>query len=100
MVGVEAYISAAWLHGSADDIPPFNALFFQDVSADWISTFRARVGYAKDNWLFYATGGGAVANVTQTVSVPVVGISIAKTTDMLGWTAGGGVEWLVRPIFR
>lgn len=33
------------------------------VRADWLATLRGRVGVAANNWLFYATGGLAVANV-------------------------------------
>jgi outer membrane immunogenic protein len=33
------------------------------VRADWLATLRGRAGVAAANWLFYATGGLAVANV-------------------------------------
>jgi outer membrane immunogenic protein len=49
----------------------------------WISTVRARGGYAIDRVLLYVTGGGAFGNVQG----PGV------TTTGTGWTAGAGVEF-------
>jgi outer membrane immunogenic protein len=65
------------------------------VSTDWLVTVRPRVGWTMNNWLFYATGGLAVAreNLSQTVGVvaPFV-LSNSFSTTQAGWTAGGGVE--------
>jgi len=75
--------------GSAFEFPPTGA-FSNEVRERWLSTFRGRVGYARDNWLFYVTGGGAAANVENSVTGPPGAMS--ETHWHWGWTAGGGVE--------
>jgi len=52
----------------------------------WLSTFRARAGYAADRVLFYGTGGGALGNIEAN------GPSGWPSSSKLGWTAGAGVE--------
>ena len=89
VLGVEGDISAASKKGSAFEFPPTGA-FSNEVRERWLSTFRGRVGYARDNWLFYVTGGGAAANVGTSVTGPPGAMS--ETHWHWGWTAGGGVE--------
>ena len=65
----------------------------------WFGTLRPRVGYALGNWLFYATGGGALGQV-ETNATAAVGPFVAAdrrggTRD--GWTLGGGVEVALAP---
>ena len=55
------------------------------VNNPWNSTFRGRVGYAVDKYLFYGTGGLAVGGLNST-GTP------AESTTKVGWTAGLGVE--------
>jgi outer membrane immunogenic protein len=38
------------------------------VSTDWLITLRPRLGMASNNWLFYVTGGLAVADVKSSFS--------------------------------
>ena len=66
MLGFEGDISATSKKGSAFEFPP-NAAFNNEVKERWLSTFRGRIGYAQDNWLFYATAGGALANVEASI---------------------------------
>jgi outer membrane immunogenic protein len=54
---------------------------------NWLATLRGRLGYAADRVLFYATGGGAFANV-QTVFN-----GVTTSHNQAGWTAGAGLEW-------
>jgi outer membrane immunogenic protein len=89
VIGFEADISAASKKGTAFEFPP-NAVFSNDVREHWLSTFRGRVGYARDNWLFYVTGGGAGASIENSITGPLGGAS--ETHWHWGWTAGGGVE--------
>jgi outer membrane immunogenic protein len=89
VLGLEADISAVSKKGSAFEFPP-TAAFSNDVSERWLSTFRGRVGYARDNWLLYATAGGALANVASNLFTPAGTISGQQWH--WGWTAGGGVE--------
>ena len=58
-----------------------------------MGTVRGRIGYAPDNWLFYATGGLAWAYDRLTVTQ----LDNSGTTDMpflwrFGWVAGAGIE--------
>jgi outer membrane immunogenic protein len=94
VIGYEGDTSAVSKSGSAFEFPP-NTAFNNQAKENWLSTFRGRVGYAQDNWLFYATGGGALANVQHTV----VGPPGAATDTQLhwGWTAGAGVEVKLNP---
>jgi len=56
---------------------------------NWLATLRGRAGYAADRVLFYATAGGAFANV-QTV---FNGVTTGGSHTQAGWTVGAGVEW-------
>jgi outer membrane immunogenic protein len=67
------------------------------VSSDWLITLRPRVGITAHNWLFYVTGGLAVANVkdrftfTETFAGGSESASISRTKA--GWTVGAGTEY-------
>jgi outer membrane immunogenic protein len=75
----------------------------QKVSADWLATLRARVGFTMmQHVLLYATGGLAFSDVTfsSTYSDNAVDATFpggsgygSKSAIRTGWTAGGGVEW-------
>jgi outer membrane immunogenic protein len=56
-------------------------------ASNWVGTFRARLGYAIDRVLIYATGGGAYANIKTAIN-PLPWASSAE----LGWSSGAGVE--------
>jgi outer membrane immunogenic protein len=53
-----------------------------------LATARARVGYAFDRVLVYATGGGAFGNVLTGFSPPTT----FDDTVSFGWTGGAGIE--------
>lgn len=57
-----------------------------ETKVEWNASGRARVGYAWDRTLFFATGGVAAAG--GKVDIPGIG----KDDILIGWTAGGGVE--------
>ncbi|MFL6799251.1 MAG: outer membrane protein [Xanthobacteraceae bacterium] len=94
VVGFEADTSAVAKRGSAFEFPP-NGAFSNEVRERWLSTFRGRVGYAQDNWLFYATAGAAVADVHHLIQGPTA--SIGQSQWHWGLTAGGGVEVKLNP---
>ena len=91
LLGFEGDISAANKKANAFEFPP-NAAFSNEVKEQWLSTFRGRVGYARDNWLLYATAGGALAKVANSIVAPAGTISDQQWH--WGWTAGGGVVGL------
>ncbi|WP_292534282.1 outer membrane beta-barrel protein, partial [Methylocystis sp.] len=79
-------------------------------SLDFLGTARARLGYLiTPTLLAYATGGLAYGQATSTTSffqhVPndtpgflLLGVSQGRYSQMrVGWTAGGGLEWLFWP---
>jgi outer membrane immunogenic protein len=66
------------------------------TKADTQGSVRGRVGIAVDRALFYATGGWAVARITNTYDTTAFGggfASLSHTRD--GWTAGGGIDYAV-----
>jgi outer membrane immunogenic protein len=77
-------------------------------SLPWFGTVRARLGVEpSSNWLLYATGGLAYADIRSTGAVSVtavtpggtatVGSSATVNNDRAGWTAGVGSEWIFAP---
>ena len=53
------------------------------------------LGYAQNNWLFYATAGAALAGVDTSNAGPVGQLS--ERHWHWGWTVGGGVEMRLTP---
>jgi outer membrane immunogenic protein len=127
VAGVEADIQGATVSGGGGFLnaaiePVFrNDLAVSNVdtrrSVDWLGTVRGRVGYLlAPNFLVFGTGGLAYGGITATTrllngwsdvgNLPCSGIacsasslggigSVSKTA--VGWTAGGGFEWMVMP---
>jgi outer membrane immunogenic protein len=90
VIGYEGDTSISSKKGSSFEFPP-NAGFSNEVRERWLSTFRGRVGVAQDNWLFFATAGGAVAGVQENVTTPT-GAQFSDKQWHWGWVAGVGVE--------
>lgn len=107
--GIEADIEYTGLKKTrnvAVDLAPIGApgvtdTFSQSMESNWLATVRGRLGYATGPWLFYATGGLAIAEVKYsdfaffpaTNSINAASSSETKT----GWTVGGGAEWMFAP---
>ena len=100
--GVEADINYLHLSGSETKtgpyppFPPFTMTVNSQVNTDWLFTARPRLGFASNNWLFYATGGLALTQLhgaftfTDNLGPALETGSISNTKA--GWTVGGGVE--------
>jgi outer membrane immunogenic protein len=118
--GVEADYSAAHIAGSnsqsataqiaglpAGDGFTGSGLAQQNLKS--FGTVRGRLGVTPmPPVLLYATGGLAYGQVTSTTSLTLSPIgacgfcapgtqSVTATGSLTGWTAGGGVEWMVAP---
>jgi outer membrane immunogenic protein len=76
------------------------------ASADWLATFRTRVGVTNGNWLFFGTVGAAVAQLNFSGSYADISTAPPQISGSLrsnfsqsavraGIAAGGGVEWAV-----
>src|SRR5204863_405148 len=68
-------------------------------SIPWFGTVRARLGYAQDRWMIYATGGYAYAGVDTNATAtagPLAAVFNAHDIRS-GWTIGGGVELALAP---
>jgi outer membrane immunogenic protein len=78
--------------------PPLQFFTSTTISTDWLFTARGRLGWAASpGWLFYATGGSALANVKSDHSFRdrfATG-AISSTSIKAGWTVGAGAELMV-----
>ncbi len=59
-----------------------------NTASSWLATFRARAGYAPQQFLYYVTGGGAATDIKAALST-----SPWSSSTELGWTVGGGLEY-------
>lgn len=76
---------------------------------EWLGTVRGRLGFAlSPTWLLYATGGLAYGGVSNgnngfaqvSLAGPALaGLGVGNNTSStrLGWTVGGGAEWMISP---
>ena len=61
---------------------------------DWLATVRGRLGFAANNWLFFATGGAAFTTLHGSFSFADDDSteSASLSSTRVGFTVGGGVE--------
>ena len=87
VVGAEADIQSIRLSGGTQSgsivYPGFAPTTFNigsAASANWLATVRPRLGWARDNWLFYVTGGLALTQVNgQFAFADTVGFGVNKS---------------------
>ena len=106
VLGFEADLDWANMKGSATFIPSAGGIPITSsavnasTNVDWEATARMRVGYAQENWLFYATGGLALLGAKSSF-VPAAGVSCGTfgiincsgTNKQVGAVLGAGVEY-------
>lgn len=56
-------------------------------TVNWLATVRGRVGYAHNNFLLFASGGVAFADINK-----FIGGAVNTSQTEVGWTVGAGVE--------
>lgn len=83
-----------WVNAT-DSTAPLNPLnrFYTDI--DWTASVDAKIGVAHQDFLFYGYAGVAASriNASQVNSVvPGRIISRSETQNVIGWTAGAGVD--------
>ena len=97
VVGIEADINGGNLKSS--DPVTINAPVIPVVTArselEWFGSVRARLGYAFDRLLPYATAGYAFGSAKTTYASPFPGDSISASDTLSGWTVGAGLEYAI-----
>jgi outer membrane immunogenic protein len=109
VIGFEADLDWANFKGSSTFVPTVGGLplpiaaITASTSIDWESTARVRVGYANQNWLFYATGGmavlGAKTSLTTAGGATCANLFASCTgfSKQIGAALGAGVEYGITP---
>ena len=104
MVGMEADITGAFLHGSDVASNGLGTVVQNDYKTETFGTARGRTGYIWNNWLIYVTGGYAWAyqhitrnQVAGTIGTAAPGAVESEFATATGWVVGGGLEWGFAP---
>ena len=91
--GIEGDWSWTSKRGSSPDTGVAgNPTFTSETKELWISTSRARVGWAWDRLWIYGTGGFAAARIQANVTIPGLG-TFSDRHIQYGWTVGAGLEY-------
>jgi outer membrane immunogenic protein len=96
LLGVEGDIEGADIKGSGNYVDGTGNVTSDriDTRTDWQASLRGRLGFTANNWLIYATGGAAWANINHDyVSGSGSGHTETSSTTRPGWTAGAGFEY-------
>ena len=119
-IGCNVQVSRNWVLGAEGDFgwssisgtqrEPFFAgkNQFLHSQTDWVASATGRVGYAWDNWMFYAKGGAAWARNQYGLNTPEVTFPSEPPITIpafngtgadraFGAAAGGGIEWGFAP---
>jgi outer membrane immunogenic protein len=103
ILGIEGDMAGADIHGDATNCGTTGCAH-SNGTLNWFGTVRGRLGYAFNNWMLFATGGGAWVHhhtdrtiVSSAVLPAAVGASASSSGTDGGWTAGGGVGWGFAP---
>jgi outer membrane immunogenic protein len=90
VAGIEGEGGWAGLSGSRNCLPSNPTCVTSD---SWFASARARLGWTvRPNLLFYGTAGGAFGDVRE-----AIGSFGSASGNLVGWAAGGGVEWMIEP---
>ena len=100
VVGVEGDLEWSDLGGSDSTFALTNVntrqtvLINSGLGLDWQGSIRARLGWAFDRTMIYATGGFAFAGVNDSNNFNIVNPLFTNGDDTVsGWTLGAGVEY-------
>jgi outer membrane immunogenic protein len=92
VLGAEAEFSALGDKGDFGDNTTFAAPYRVIAHHDWIGSVDGKLGVAYKNYLIYATGGYAFAQIGSTVLSGVTQVG-SISTSLNGYDIGGGVEY-------
>lgn len=97
VIGIEGSASGSTMKADKQVALPLSVPDVATVQAntDFLASVTARIGYALDNVLVYAKGGGALAGDKYEVSGTFGGTpyDFRGLENRLGWTVGAGVDW-------
>jgi len=93
VLGVEADIEGVDGEAKATDTSSFDDTVTGRASIDLQGSIRARLGWARDNLLVYATGGYAWADGDFSYTLENTGVTDDFSETIDGWTVGGGLEY-------
>lgn len=99
VLGIDGDYTWADLTGTSKEVSIVNGnILDRSSSIKWISTVTGRLGYANNNWLFFAKGGWAWAGRFSTSGVEDTAAGVLVSTQTVadtrnGGTVGAGVEW-------
>lgn len=103
VVGIEGSASGSTMDGSTTVGLPLGNPDSAPVKArtDFLTSVTARVGYAFDDVLMYARGGGVMAGDRYDVTGSFAGtlFGFEGLENRFGWVVGGGVEWAFSPVW-
>ena len=95
VIGVEGDIAWTDIKGTS----PCIILLACSTKHDWLATATGRFGVTYDRLMFYAKGGAAWADTTNTISLNLGGPGFALSVHdtRFGWVFGTGVEYAFLP---
>jgi len=91
VLGVEGDFTGSWMKGSTIDSTGNNL----QTEIFWTASITGRLGLAFDRVLLYGKGGVAFDYDRDTVLVLPGGTQAQGSTNRVGWSVGGGVEYAV-----
>jgi outer membrane immunogenic protein len=102
VLGVECEYTWADIKGSTRTVSLITPAIVTSANSkvDDIAMVTGRIGYAANDWLFFAKGGWAWAQGGSNGVVTRTGVTISNTStsvDRDGWIVGAGVEWGFAP---
>ncbi len=95
VVGIEGDADWANISSSVVGGTLCGATFTCNMNDRFLGSIRGRVGYAANNWLFYATGGAGFSEFKYRTFTTTTGVDFGApyNTSPVGWVVGGGVEY-------
>jgi outer membrane immunogenic protein len=87
VIGIEGDVMGTWANGSVNDAAGNNL----QTKVFSTASLTGRLGFAFDRLLIYGKGGGALDYDRDFITVG--GVETIGTTNHLGWTVGGGLDY-------
>ncbi|MBI3699465.1 MAG: porin family protein [Afipia sp.] len=90
--GEFTWLTKGYSANFATNAPP--TVLTNTGNSDWVATAAGRLGYANDNMLIYAKGGGAWLDAKYgAYQTPAAGVPFSSSNVRTGYVVGGGLEY-------